>query len=44
VVPDLVLSHSTLDADVFDDPEAFGLFLGALASLVEHRPAAVVAA
>ena len=44
VVPDLVLSHSTLDADVFEDPEAFDLFLGALASLVEHRSAAVAAA
>jgi NAD(P)H-dependent FMN reductase len=44
VVPDLVLSHSTLEADVFDDPEAFAKFLGALVALVEHRPAADVAA
>jgi NAD(P)H-dependent FMN reductase len=44
VVPDLVLSHSTLDADVFEDPEVFARFLGALVSLVEHRPAAVDAA
>jgi len=44
VVPDLVLSHSTLDADVFEDAEVFGRFLGALVSLVEHRPAAEVAA
>lgn len=44
VVPDLVLSHSTLDADVFEDPEVFGKFLGALAALVDHRPAADVAA
>jgi NAD(P)H-dependent FMN reductase len=44
VVPDLVLSHSTLDADVFEDAEAFGLFLGALAALVEHQPGNAVAA
>jgi NAD(P)H-dependent FMN reductase len=44
VVPDLVLSHSTLDADVFEDPEVFGRFLSALVSLVEHRPAAADAA
>src|SRR5215475_8212306 len=44
VVPDLVLSHSTLDADVFDDPEVFARFLGALVALVDHRPTAVVAA
>ena len=44
VVPDLVLSHSTLDADVFEDSETFGLFLGALAALVEHRAAAEAAA
>ena len=44
VVPDLVLSHSTLDADVFEDPEVFARFLGALVTLVEHRPAGVVAA
>lgn len=44
VVPDLVLSHSTLDADVLDDPQVFARFLGALASLVEHRPTADVAA
>ena len=44
VVPALVLSHSTLDADVFEDAEVFGRFLGALVSLVEHRPAAEVAA
>jgi NAD(P)H-dependent FMN reductase len=44
VVPDLVLSHSTLDADVFDDPEVFARFLGALVALVEHQPGAVVAA
>ena len=44
VVPDLVLSHSTLDADVFEDAEAFGLFLGALAALVEHQPGDAVAA
>jgi NAD(P)H-dependent FMN reductase len=44
VVPDLVLSHSTLDADVFEDPEVFARFLAALVALVEHRPRAVVAA
>ena len=44
VVPDLVLSHSTLDADVFEDAEVFGRFLDALVSLVEHRPGAEVAA
>ncbi|HEX4686310.1 MAG TPA: NAD(P)H-dependent oxidoreductase [Nocardioides sp.] len=44
VVPDLVLSHSTLDADVFEDPEVFARFLSALATLVDHRPAADVAA
>jgi NAD(P)H-dependent FMN reductase len=44
VVPDLVLSHSTLDADVFEDPEVFARFLGALVALVEHRPTADVAA
>jgi len=44
VVPDLVLSHSTLDADVFEDAEVFGRFLGALVSLVEHRSGAEVAA
>jgi NAD(P)H-dependent FMN reductase len=44
VVPDLVLSHSTLDADVFEDPEVFAKFLGALVALVEHRPSSVVAA
>jgi NAD(P)H-dependent FMN reductase len=44
VVPDLVLSHSTLDADVFEDAEVFGRFLGALVALVEHQPAAVAAA
>ena len=44
VVPDLVLSHSTLDADVFEDPELFAKFLAALVALVEHRPAAEAAA
>src|SRR4051794_22343110 len=44
VIPDLVLSHSTLDADVFEDGEAFGRFLSALVSLVDHRPAAEAAA
>jgi NAD(P)H-dependent FMN reductase len=44
VVPDLVLSHSTLDADVFEDPEVFSQFLSALATLVDHRPAADIAA
>jgi NAD(P)H-dependent FMN reductase len=44
VVPDLVLSHSTLDADVFEDPEVFARFLAALVALVEHRPGAVAAA
>lgn len=44
VVPDLVVSHSTLDADVLEDPEAFATFLAALVALVEHRPAADVAA
>jgi NAD(P)H-dependent FMN reductase len=44
VVPDLVLSHSTLDADVFEDAETFGRFLGALVSLVEHQPGAEAAA
>jgi NAD(P)H-dependent FMN reductase len=44
VVPDLVLSHSTLDADVFEDAEVFSRFLAALVALVEHRPAATAAA
>ena len=44
VVPDLVLSHSTLDADVFEDAEVFDKFLGALGTLVEHQPAAAAAA
>lgn len=44
VVPDLVLSHSTLDSDVFEDPEVFAKFLGALVALVEHRPTTTVAA
>jgi NAD(P)H-dependent FMN reductase len=44
VIPDLVLSHSTLDADVFEDGEAFGRFLSALVSLVDHRPATEAAA
>ena len=44
VVPDLVLSHSTLDADVFENAEAFNLFLAALTALAEHRPVAVDAA
>ena len=44
VVPDLVLSHSTLDADVFEEPEVFAEFLAALVTLVEHRPAGMVAA
>ena len=44
VVPDLVLSHSTLEADVFEDPNAFALFHSALRTLVDHRPAAIVAA
>jgi NAD(P)H-dependent FMN reductase len=44
VVPDLVLSHSTLDADVFEDPAVFAKFLGALLSLVEHQPVTEAAA
>ena len=44
VVPDLMLSHSTLDADVFEDAEVFDKFLGALGTLVEHQPAAAAAA
>jgi NAD(P)H-dependent FMN reductase len=44
VVPDLVLSHSTLDADVFEDPQVFGRFVGALVSLVQHPAGAEVAA
>jgi NAD(P)H-dependent FMN reductase len=44
VVPDLVLSHSTLDADVFESPAVFAKFLGALVALVEHRPTAAEAA
>lgn len=44
VVPDLVLSHSTLDADVFDEPEVFAKFLSALVALVQHRPATEAAA
>jgi NAD(P)H-dependent FMN reductase len=44
VVPDLVLSHSTLDADVFEEPEVFAKFLAALVTLVEHTPAAEAAA
>jgi NAD(P)H-dependent FMN reductase len=44
VVADLVLSHSTLEADVLDDPEVFARFHRALLTLVEHRPATDVAA
>jgi NAD(P)H-dependent FMN reductase len=44
VVPDLVLSHSTLDADVFEDPDVFGRFLAALVALVEHQPVVDLAA
>jgi NAD(P)H-dependent FMN reductase len=44
VVPDLVLSHSTLDVDVLENPEVFAKFLAALVALVEHRPAAAAAA
>jgi len=44
VVPDLLLSHSTLDADVFDDPDVFGRFLAALVALVEHQPVVDLAA
>ncbi|MGC4109037.1 MAG: hypothetical protein QM747_01090 [Nocardioides sp.] len=43
-MPDLVVSHSTLDADVFEDPEVFAQFLRALVTLVGHRPPADVAA
>jgi NAD(P)H-dependent FMN reductase len=39
VVLPVELSHSTLEADVFDDPEVFGRFLGALVTLVEHQAA-----
>src|ERR1700755_2163037 len=35
VVPDLVLSHSILEADVFEDAEAVGRFVGALTAVVE---------
>jgi NAD(P)H-dependent FMN reductase len=44
VVPDLVLSHSTLDADVFEDSATFAKFLAALVALVDHRPNVDVAA
>jgi NAD(P)H-dependent FMN reductase len=44
VIPDLVLSHSTLEADVFEEPEVFAKFLAALVTLVEHRPTGVAAA
>ncbi len=44
VVPDLVLSHSTLEADVFEEPEVFAKFLAALVTLVEHRATGVAAA
>jgi NAD(P)H-dependent FMN reductase len=44
VVPELVLSHSTLEADVFADVQVFAKFLRALEMLVEHRPDAVAAA
>jgi NAD(P)H-dependent FMN reductase len=44
VVPDLVVSHSTLEADVFDDAEVFAKFHRALVALVDHRPTQHVAA
>ena len=43
VLPELVLSHSTLEADVFEDAAAFEHFLGALVSLVEYDAATAAA-
>jgi NAD(P)H-dependent FMN reductase len=40
VVLPVELSHSTLEADVIDDPEVFGRFVAALTSLVEHHEVA----
>lgn len=40
VVLPVELSHSTLEGDVFADPEIFGRFVAALTALVEHRVAA----
>jgi NAD(P)H-dependent FMN reductase len=44
VVPGVVLSHSLIDADVLEDPATFAKFHAALVALLEHRPAAGVAA
>ena len=43
VLPEVVLSHSTLEADVFEDAAAFEHFLGALISLVEYDAATAAA-
>ncbi len=40
VLPDIALSHSTLEGDVFEDAAVFEHFLHALTSLVEHQTAA----
>ena len=36
VLSDVVLSHSTLEGDVFDDPAVFDRFVAALSALVAH--------
>jgi NAD(P)H-dependent FMN reductase len=43
VLPEIVLSHSTLEGDVFEDPAVFDHFLGALTALVAHQSAAAAA-
>ncbi len=43
VLPEVVLSHSTLEADVFEDPAVFEHFLGALTALVEYDAASAAA-
>jgi len=40
VVLPVELSHSTLEADVVDDPEVFSRFVDALTALVEHHQVA----
>ena len=37
VLPEIVLSHSTLEGDVFEDAAVFDHFLGALTALVDHQ-------
>ena len=43
VLPEVVLSHSTLEGDVFDDPAVFEHFLGALTALVEYEASSAAA-